>query len=215
MFVGDMLKELGCSENGYIKGAQSDRKGGKGEIRWQFQDCGEWRDMAANYSNLHELFYKLNQRTLEYDIPSRNGTRKYHYVVDLDTKEQENQSRSTRRRIRRTALFMTDASDFSVPTAYAFGDDYPEVGTSNDSRGMLKWQYEEIEGAEWKNMTPHYSNEHEKKYRGNEVSFEYEVSFPDGSSYDYFVDLTENTQLNKNTNTVRKIRRICSFRAEI
>ena len=139
----------------------------------------------------------------------------YHYVVDLETKEQENQSRSTRRRIRRTALFMTDASDFSVPTAYAFGDDYPEVGTSNDSRGMLKWQYEEIEGAEWKNMTPHYSNEHEKKYRGNEVSFEYEVSFPDGSSYDYFVDLIENTQLNKNTNTVRKIRRICSFRAEI
>ena len=64
-------------------------------------------------------------------------------------------------------------------------------------------------------MTPHYSNEHEKKYQANEGPFEYKVSFPDGSSYDYFVDFTKNTQLNVNTGTVRKIRRICSFRVVI
>jgi len=103
--------------------------------------------------------------------------------------------------------------DVSLRELGVVGDYYPQFITEHKHTAKSIWQYEELYpwGAFWSDMSPRYSNEHEKSYQANAGSYEYKVFFHDGSSYHYVVDFTKNTQLNKDTGTVFNIRRIYFF----
>ena len=72
---------------------------------WQWQDDkGKWRPVPPPYHDAHEEAAQKGHFTLEYDVPYRNGTANYPYIIVLVTLTQTNMCTGTKRKLRRLVL---------------------------------------------------------------------------------------------------------------
>ena len=77
-----------------------------GAALWQYESDKEnvWKDMPAEYSELHEDAYQGRHRSFDYTVTYKRGTKYYYYWIDLENFIQTNFSRQKDRRLRRLAV---------------------------------------------------------------------------------------------------------------
>ena len=89
------------------------------KVVWQYRssDDTKWKDMPEFYSNLHENLHQNCATYFEYDVQCARGPNYYHYMVNLETMLQTNETTGKERRIRRTtAVTLPDETNVPLVT---------------------------------------------------------------------------------------------------
>ena len=71
-------------------------------VFWEYLDeSNNFVTMPAEYSLLHEQHLRSGAMAFEYDVTNREGTKTYHYAVNLTDMTQRNTESGTLRNLRR------------------------------------------------------------------------------------------------------------------
>ena len=81
------------------------RKVPPGFVFWQYlDDSNNFVSMPEEYGWLHEEHLRSGAKAFEYDVPNGDGTKTYHYSVNLTEMTQRNTESDTGRSLRRLVV---------------------------------------------------------------------------------------------------------------
>ena len=76
-----------------------------GHVFWEYLDDSQnLMRMTEEYSWLHEQHLRSGAMAFEYDVTNREGTKTYHYAVNLTDMTQRNTESGTVRNLRRLVV---------------------------------------------------------------------------------------------------------------